>query len=61
MTRLLCFTTVCALTVSPASADEYWVSYEGNDFPENETKNHQHHQGVNHETATNVKACATVL
>ena len=36
MTRLLCFTTVCALVVSPASADEYWVSYEGNDFPENE-------------------------
>lgn len=36
MTRLLCFTTVCALAVSPVSADEYWVAYEGNDFPENE-------------------------
>ena len=36
MTRLLCFLTVCALAVSPASADEYWVSYQGNDFPENE-------------------------
>ena len=36
MTRLLCFTMVCALAVTPASADEYWVSYEGNDFPENE-------------------------
>ena len=36
MTRLLCFTMVCALAISPASADEYWVSYDGNDFPENE-------------------------
>lgn len=36
MTRLLCFTAVCALGVSAASADEYWVSYEANDYPENE-------------------------
>ena len=36
MTRLLCFAAVFALPVSAASADEYWVSYEGNDFPENE-------------------------
>ena len=36
MTRLLCFTMVCGLAATPGSADEYWVSYQGNDFPENE-------------------------
>ncbi|MCH8806494.1 MAG: hypothetical protein IH986_10445 [Planctomycetes bacterium] len=32
-TVLLVFAVACAL---PAAADEYWVSYQGNDFPENE-------------------------
>jgi hypothetical protein len=36
-TRLL-FGVVAALglLVAPAGADEYWIAYEGNDFPENE-------------------------
>lgn len=30
------FALVMALIVGPARADQYWVAYEGNDFPENE-------------------------
>jgi hypothetical protein len=34
---LLLFTTAAlGLLVAPAGADEYWIAYEGNDFPENE-------------------------
>jgi hypothetical protein len=34
--RVVCFVLVLAFGVASASADEYWVAYEGNDFPENE-------------------------
>lgn len=30
------FAFMIALMVGPAGADQYWVAYEGNDFPENE-------------------------
>lgn len=30
------FALLVALVVGPARADQYWVAYEGNDFPENE-------------------------
>lgn len=30
------FAIMIALVVGPARADQYWVAYEGNDFPENE-------------------------
>ena len=36
MIRISCFLTSCLLFVSAASADPYWIAYEGNDFPENE-------------------------
>jgi hypothetical protein len=36
MIRMLSLLLVCVLAVSIASADEYWIAYEGNDFPENE-------------------------
>lgn len=36
MIRMLCFTIALALATGVASADQYWVAYEGNDFPENE-------------------------
>ena len=32
---LALFSTLCALTAS-ATAEPYWITYEGNDFPENE-------------------------
>ena len=35
MIRLLCFTLTLALAVAGARADQYWITYEGNDFPEN--------------------------
>jgi hypothetical protein len=34
--RILCFTLTLVLTATSASADEYWITYEGNDFPENQ-------------------------
>jgi hypothetical protein len=34
--RIVCLVGILALGLGPASADEYWVAYEGNDFPENE-------------------------
>ena len=36
MTRITCFMVALAFGVAPASADEYWIAYEGDDFPENE-------------------------
>jgi len=36
MTRILPFLIVSLLVVSAVSADQYWIAYEGNDFPENE-------------------------
>jgi hypothetical protein len=36
VTRIVCFVVVLAFGLAAASADEYWVAYEGNDFPENE-------------------------
>jgi len=36
MTRILFHLMVSALLGSVASADQYWIAYEGNDFPENE-------------------------
>ncbi len=36
MTRILFYLMVSALLATVASADEYWITYEGNDFPENE-------------------------
>ena len=36
MIRVLCLCGLLALPVCRASADEYWIAYEGNDFPENE-------------------------
>jgi len=36
MTRILRFLVACVLVVSGVSADQYWIAYEGNDFPENE-------------------------
>ena len=36
MIRISCLLTACLLFVSTASADPYWIAYEGNDFPENE-------------------------
>ena len=35
MIRMLCFGALLALGVCGASADEYWIAYEGNDWPEN--------------------------
>ena len=34
--RLIWFMAALALTVSTASADQYWIAYEGDDYPENE-------------------------
>ncbi len=36
MTRILRFLVVSLVVVSAVSADQYWIAYEGNDFPENE-------------------------
>ena len=36
MIRMLCLGALLALAVCGASGDEYWIAYEGNDFPENE-------------------------
>ncbi len=36
MIRIVCLVGILALGLGPASADEYWIAYEGNDFPENE-------------------------
>ncbi len=36
MIRMLCLGALLALAVCGASADQYWIAYEGNDFPENE-------------------------
>jgi len=36
MTGILRFLSVFLLVVSSVSADQYWIAYEGNDFPENE-------------------------
>jgi hypothetical protein len=36
MLRLLLLVAACALTAAPVDADEYWVSYQGDDYPENE-------------------------
>ena len=36
MIRMLCLGALLALGVCGASADQYWIAYEGNDFPENE-------------------------
>jgi hypothetical protein len=36
MIRIVCFAAVVAAFVPVAGADEYWIAYEGNDFPENE-------------------------
>ena len=36
MIRLLCFLSVLLLATSGVRADEYWIAYEGNDFPENQ-------------------------
>ena len=36
MMRLLCFLSVLSLASSGLRADEYWIAYEGNDFPENQ-------------------------
>ena len=35
LTSLALFSTLCAFTAS-ATAEPYWITYEGNDFPENE-------------------------
>lgn len=36
MMRLLCFLGVLSLASSGVRADEYWIAYEGDDFPENQ-------------------------
>jgi len=36
MRKWLCFVAVLALAVTDVSAEQYWIAYEGNDFPENE-------------------------
>lgn len=36
MVRLLCFLAALLLATSGVRADEYWIAYEGNDFPENQ-------------------------
>ena len=36
MTRACAIGLLTLAVVSPAAADEYWITYEGNDFPENE-------------------------
>jgi len=36
MRKWLCFVALLALAVTDVSAEQYWVAYEGNDFPENE-------------------------
>lgn len=36
MTRSVCLTTFLAVVPALAVAEEYWIAYEGNDFPENE-------------------------
>ena len=35
MSRILCFAVALTLAANSASADPYWIAYEGNDFPEN--------------------------
>lgn len=41
MMRLLCFLSVLLLATSGVRADEYWIAYEGNDFPENQGWTHR--------------------
>lgn len=36
MMRLLCFLSFLTLAASGLRADQYWIAYEGNDFPENQ-------------------------
>lgn len=36
MMRLVGFTVGVLVAVAPAWAEQYWIAYEGNDFPENE-------------------------
>ena len=36
MIRIVCFIPLIAMVASAATADQYWIAYEGNDFPENE-------------------------
>ena len=36
MIRILCFIAVMVVAAGVATADQYWIAYEGNDFPENE-------------------------
>lgn len=36
MTRIVFYLMVSALLATVARADQYWITYEGNDFPENE-------------------------
>lgn len=36
MFRSLCLTIVLAAAIGGASADQYWIAYEGDDFPENQ-------------------------
>ena len=35
MIRIICFTGALVLAVASADAEQYWIAYEGNDFPEN--------------------------
>jgi hypothetical protein len=43
--RVVCFVLALAFGVASARADEYWVAYEGNDFPENEGWNRLYGDG----------------
>jgi len=36
MSRVLCLLTPLLFVVSVVNAEQYWIAYEGNDFPENE-------------------------
>jgi len=45
MTGILRFLSVFLLLVSTASAEQYWIAYEGNDFPENEGWEHIQYNG----------------
>ena len=36
MMRVLCFVAVLAIVVSSATAEPYWIAWEGDDYPENQ-------------------------
>jgi len=36
MIRIVCFISLVVAVASAATGDQYWIAYEGNDFPENE-------------------------